>query len=45
MPRITKATPHLHEAELEIRRTAYRRHERPEYAEHRIGFRCAADAP
>lgn len=26
-------------------RTSYRRHERPEYAEHRIGFRCATDAP
>jgi formylglycine-generating enzyme required for sulfatase activity len=26
-------------------RTSYRRHERPDYSEHRIGFRCASDAP
>lgn len=26
-------------------RTSYRRHERPDYAEHRIGFRCAQDTP
>ncbi|PON14814.1 formylglycine-generating enzyme family protein [Candidatus Entotheonella serta] len=26
-------------------RTSYRRHERPRFAEHRIGFRCAKDAP
>lgn len=25
-------------------RTTYRRHERPDYVEHRIGFRCAKDA-
>ncbi len=26
-------------------RTSYRRHERPDFAEHRIGFRCAKDVP
>jgi sulfatase modifying factor 1 len=26
-------------------RTSYRRHERPDYAEQRIGFRCAKDVP
>ena len=26
-------------------RTSYRRHERPLFAEHRIGFRCAKDVP
>jgi formylglycine-generating enzyme required for sulfatase activity len=26
-------------------RASYRRHERPDYSEHRIGFRCASDAP
>lgn len=26
-------------------RTSYRRHERPQFAEHRIGFRCAKDVP
>jgi formylglycine-generating enzyme required for sulfatase activity len=26
-------------------RTTYRRHERPHYTEHRIGFRCTADVP
>ncbi len=26
-------------------RTSYRRHERPNFAEHRIGFRCAKDVP
>lgn len=26
-------------------RTSYRRHERPDFVEHRIGFRCVKDAP